>query len=109
MRAADWYRTGPAAANGLDRLAAALSVTKRAATDGRRVLGRLGRSVLRLDLDDRSAVVAADPERDRAGGVVHEHVPHVGVPGERIFDSLAGLGIEPHHPIGGHAAGPQFP
>ena len=55
-----------------------VSSIKSAATEGRAFVGALGRSILRLDLDDRGAMVAADPERDRAGGIVHEHAPHVG-------------------------------
>src|SRR5262249_34812378 len=50
-------------------------------------------SIHRLDLDDRGAVVAADPERHRAGRVIHEHAADIGRFRQQIFDELAGLGI----------------
>src|SRR5262245_913404 len=64
--------------------------------------------VLWLDLDDRGAVIAADPEGRTRGRVVHEHAAHVGVARQLILDRLAGLGIKPYHAVGGHAAGPQL-
>src|ERR1700733_9187919 len=63
-------------------------------------------SVQRLELDDRGAVVAADPEGHRRGAVVDEHAPYVGRARQQIFDELAGLGTEPQDAVPHHRAGP---
>src|SRR5271154_3330197 len=63
-------------------------------------------SIQRLELDDRGAVVAADPEGHRRGAVVDEHAPNVGRGRQQIFDELAGLGIEPQDAVAHHRAGP---
>src|SRR5262249_52105128 len=46
------------------------------------------RLVERLELDDRRAVVAADPERHRRGRVVDEHAPDVGLARQQVIDHL---------------------
>src|SRR5215471_3070289 len=51
-------------------------------------------SVERLDLDDRGAVVVADPERARALGIVDVDTPNVGRVRQLIFGVLAALDIE---------------
>src|SRR5262245_30250900 len=53
------------------------------------------RLIQRLELDDRGAVVAADPKRDRRGGVVNEHPADVGGARQQIIDDFAGRRIEP--------------
>jgi hypothetical protein len=49
----------------------------------------------RLELDDRGAVVVADPERRRRGRIVDEDPAHIGLLRQQILGDLAGLGIEP--------------
>src|SRR6266508_7007665 len=63
-------------------------------------------SVQRLELDDRGAVVGADPERYRRGRIVDEHAADVGRARQQVFDHLAGLGVEPRDLVGNHRAGP---
>ncbi len=53
-------------------------------------------------------MVAAGPERHRRGRVVDEHAADVGLARQQVLHRLASLGIEPHHPVRGHAAGPQL-
>src|SRR6266581_6414867 len=63
-------------------------------------------SVQRLELDDRGAVVAADPEGHRRGRVVDEHAPDVGVARQQVVDHPAALGVEARDEVGDHRAGP---
>src|SRR5262249_53302191 len=56
-------------------------------------------SLLRLKLDERGAVVAADPERHRGRRVVDEDAADVGRLRQQVLDELAGLRVEPHHPV----------
>src|SRR6202035_3983211 len=62
----------------------------------------------RFDLDDRGAVVVADPERDGCGGIVDEHPPDIGTARQEIVDRRAGGRIEPGDLIAQHRAGPGF-
>ena len=52
-------------------------------------------------------MIAAHPEGDRCRRVVDEYSTDIGLPGEKIIGELAGLWIEPGHPIGPHGAGPD--
>src|SRR5262245_33000200 len=65
--------------------------------------------IQRLELDDRGAVVAADPERDRRRGVVDNDAADVGRVRQKIFDELPSLGIESRDAIAQHRAGPCLP
>src|SRR5579871_5997488 len=65
-------------------------------------------SIQRLDLDDRTLVVVADPERHRRGGIVDEDAADVGLARQQILDKLAGLRIEPRHPVVEHRSGPYL-
>src|SRR6266581_7451105 len=65
--------------------------------------------VLRLKLDQRGAVVVADPERGRCRVVVDEYAAHVGLVRQRVLGDLAGLQVEPQDAVGIHAGGPQMP
>src|ERR1700761_4911315 len=60
----------------------------------------------RFDLHDRSAVVVADPEADRRGGIVDKDAPDIGAARQQIVDRLTGRRIEPRHLIAQHRAGP---
>src|SRR3954468_16307320 len=59
-----------------------------------------------LELDDRGAVIAADPEGDRRRRVVDENAPDIGRARDKIFGKVAALGVEPHHAVVEHGAGP---
>src|SRR5580658_2403291 len=65
--------------------------------------------IQRLDLDDRRAVVAADPERPRISPVIHKHAADISRARQLIFDVLAGLDVEARDAIGVHRAGPGVP
>ena len=52
-------------------------------------------SVQRLDLDDRGAVIVADPQHRPRPGLLHEHAADIGRVGQQIFDDLVGLRVEP--------------
>src|SRR5580704_18706120 len=69
-------------------------------------LGRGRKSIQRLDLDDRSAVVAADPQRAGVLGVVDEDAADIGRPRQRVFGVLPGLDVEARDPVGVHRGGP---
>src|SRR5262245_29492474 len=60
----------------------------------------------RLDLHNRGAVVAADPERGRTRAVIDEHAPDVGRTRQLVLDVLPGLDVEPRYPVVQHRAGP---
>src|SRR5438309_6824956 len=63
-------------------------------------------SIQWLDLHDRSAVIAADPEGDGRGRIIDPHPPDVGAPRQLIFRRLARPGVEPDHAIARHARAP---
>src|SRR5262249_40407426 len=65
-------------------------------------------SIQRLELDDRGAVVGADPERHRIGRIVDEYAADIGRARQQIFDELAGPGVQAHDLVGAHRAGPRF-
>src|SRR5262245_45348216 len=60
----------------------------------------------RLDLDDRPAVIAADPKRTRTGAIVDEHPADVGRARQLVLDVLAGLHVEAGDAVVQHRAGP---
>src|SRR6516225_139685 len=62
--------------------------------------------IQRLELHDRGAVVVADPEGDRVGGVVDEDATDICLLRQQIFDHLSALGIEPVDQVVEHRAGP---
>src|SRR6185503_10530553 len=62
----------------------------------------------RLDLDDRGAVVAADPERAGTLRVVHVDTADVGRARQHVFGVLAALDVEARHAVGQHRAGPRL-
>src|SRR5690348_5416315 len=70
-------------------------------------LNEIGRCALieRLDLDDRRAVIAADPQDRPIGRAGDEDAADVGRPRQQIVDDLAGLRIEPSSVGGEHRAG----
>src|ERR1700728_3626412 len=65
-------------------------------------------SVQRLDLDDRGAVIAADPQHRPGAAIVDEDPPDIGRSRQLIFDDVIGLGIEPRDPVIQHRAGPDL-
>src|SRR5215471_16889950 len=75
---------------------------------GHRVALMCGASVERLDLHDRGAVIAANPEHRARSGLFDEHAPDVGGARQQILGDLAGLGVEPSDEIVHHRAGPHF-
>src|SRR5690242_16484052 len=48
-------------------------------------------SIQRFELDDRAAVIVADPERHRAGRVVDEHATDVGLARQQVVDERPAL------------------
>jgi hypothetical protein len=48
----------------------------------------------RLDLDDRGAVIIADPEHTRRRPVIDKDAPDIGRMGQLVFRVLPGLDIE---------------
>src|SRR5580692_7694341 len=60
--------------------------------------GRTRPSLQRLDLHDRGAMVAADPQHRARAGLVDEHAPDVGRARQQVLDDPVGLRIEPRHP-----------
>src|SRR5689334_15979368 len=65
-------------------------------------------SLQRLDLHDRGAVVAADPEDGPRARLVDEHPPDVGRARQQVLDDPIGPGIEPRHPVVEHRARPHL-
>src|SRR5689334_3859702 len=55
-------------------------------------------SVERNQPDDRGAVVAADPERDRSRRVVDVDAADVGLPREQVFDAFVDARLHAHDP-----------
>ena len=83
----------------LDRRPSIAGEESRALEDGRRCALRRRRGVERLELDDRCAVVVADPEGHRRRTVVHEHAPHIGGARQEVLDELAALRIETQNAV----------
>src|SRR3954471_18401445 len=92
--------------------ASTIPITLAMIRDGRVMRSRCSRlslddaSFQRFELDDRRAVVAADPERDRRGRTVDEHPPDVGGARQQVVDRFAGLGVEPRDLVAQHRTGP---
>src|SRR5260221_4759385 len=76
----------------------------------RREGGRSGPQELveRFDLDDRRAVVAADPERARALRIVEIDAADVGRARQHVFGVLAARDVEARHTVGQHGARPRL-
>src|SRR4029077_20393259 len=62
----------------------------------------------RLQTDNRSAVIAPDPERDGRGRVVDEHAADVRLARPQILDGRSSHGIEPQDAVAGHRSAPQL-
>src|SRR5262245_35211324 len=81
------------------------SVAERAKKEPPRPAGRGGRLacllrlelVERLDLHDRGAVIAADPEHRPRSGLLDEHTADIGRARQQVLGELPGLGVEPCH------------
>jgi hypothetical protein len=56
----------------------------------------------RLELHNRRAVIAADPEADRRRRIVDEDPPDIGRSRQEIIDHFAGPRVEPCYPVCGH-------
>src|SRR5262245_23701041 len=67
----------------------------------------LARLLQRLDLDDRGAVVVADPEHRPRPGLLDEDAADVGCARQEIFGDLAALGVKPGYVVVRHRAGPH--
>ena len=52
-----------------------------------------------FDSDNRRAVIAAHPERDRIRRIVHEHSSDVRGPGKEVLARLTRLRIQPQHAV----------
>src|SRR3954469_3552678 len=68
--------------------------------------GKCRNSILRLDLDDRGAVVVADPEHVTRAAFVDKDAADIGRARQQILSHLAALGVEPRHQVGEHRPGP---
>src|SRR5580692_6837056 len=65
-------------------------------------------SIQRLDLDDRGAVVAADPEHRPRAAIVDEDAADIGRARQLIFGDGVGLRIKAGDAVGQHRAGPDL-
>src|SRR5215469_6596373 len=67
-----------------------------------------GRSVQRLQLHNRSAMIVAHPECDWRSGIVDEYPAKIRKTRQQIFDKFAGLRIQALHRVGELSARPYF-
>src|SRR5437762_10415414 len=81
---ADGLRSGPASC-APSATHAETPATSRAARTASRVLRATGKLIERLQLDDRRAMIAPDPECHRIRGVVHPDAPDVRRVRKQIF------------------------
>src|ERR1700685_4761091 len=65
-------------------------------------------SIQRFYLDDRGALVAADPERRPRAAVIDVDAADIGRARQLIFGDAVGLRIETRDPVGQHRAGPDL-
>src|ERR1700688_4759686 len=64
--------------------------------------------VERFDLDNRRAVVAADPKRAGVLRIVDIDAADVGRARQHVFRILAALDIQTRHTVGRHGPGPRL-
>src|SRR5712691_3518058 len=69
---------------------------------------RTSKLVQRLHLDDRRAVVAADPQRAGARRIVEIDAADVGRARQHVFGVLAAPDVESRHAVGEHRPGPRL-
>ena len=81
-------------------------ITRRSRPIALRSSARRTDLIHRLNLDQRGAVIVADPEGRRRRAVVDEDAPDIGLVRQRILDEFSGFGVEPQDAVGIHAAGP---
>src|SRR5215470_10085001 len=65
-------------------------------------------SIERLDLDDRAAVIAADPQNGPPAALFDKDAADVGRPRQLIFHDGVRRWIEPRHAIAHHRARPDL-
>src|SRR5262249_33465969 len=63
-------------------------------------------SVQRFDLDNRSAVIAADPKANRRCRIVYKDSTNVCWPRQQIVHHRAGFCVQPRHLVRDHRSGP---